>query len=327
MSENTQAEAKVSDTQAVISREESTDHENIGFWKRLKNKTLYFDDGKKRTINKKMVSFSLLGTFPFMLLLLWIRDLSQSQSDTASAPSGVGLPGQLIQGKVIEIPPLAQLDPALPNTSKAFLQGGTSAAQSAKGKNPLYSGTQVISRNNGPKKIPPGLMLKAKLVSGASNGPVRAEAIDELTMNGETLVPSGAILVGTGHSTEERLLIHFSQMVLSDGTTQSISADALEMSDKIAGLKGSKISHIAARIAASIGLNFVGGMADGLQDSQAQNGAVIRTPSIKNALLNGSERASFDEATQMMNGVKNAQPLIEVPSETPLLLLFSGGQQ
>ena len=70
-------------------------------------------------------------------------------------------------------------------------------------KDPIYSGAQVVSRNNGPKKIPPGLLLKAKLVSGASNGPVRAEATDELNLNGETLVPTGAILVGSGHSTED----------------------------------------------------------------------------------------------------------------------------
>ena len=124
MTENTPDEVKAPELPAMISREEAKDHVTGGIWQRVKNKTLYFDDGKKRTINKKMVSLSLLGTFPFMLLLLWIRDLRQSESSSAEAPSGVGLPGQLIQGKIIEIPPLAELNPAQPGVSKPFLHGG-----------------------------------------------------------------------------------------------------------------------------------------------------------------------------------------------------------
>jgi hypothetical protein len=328
MTEVPTEEVKTQATEVTVSRsDETSSRSDHGFWQKFKNKILYYKDGKKRTINKKTVSITLLSTFPFVLVLLWIRDLRQSQSDTASAPSEVGLPGQLIQGKTIEIPPLANLDQAAPGTSRAFLQGGGNGTRGLRaGKDPLYSGTQVISRNTGPKKIPPGLLLNAKLVTGASNGPVKAEATDDLSLNGETFVPAGTILNGAGHSTEERLFIHFNQMVLADGTTQTISADAIEMSDKIAGLKGSKVSHVAARIAAGIGLNFVGGMTDALQDSTALNGAVIRAPSMKNALLNGSERATFDEATQMMNGIKNTQPIIEVPPETPIMLLFTEAQ-
>ena len=68
-------------------------------------------------------------------------------------------------------------------------------------------------------------------------------------------------------------------MVFKDGTVGDISAQACDQADKIVGLKGSKVGNKVVNIAGSIGLGFVGGMSEGLQDSEGQQGAVIRKSS------------------------------------------------
>ena len=86
-------------------------------------------------------------------------------------------------------------------------------------------GLQKIDRHKA-GQIPPGSLVKAILVTGASNGPVRAETTEALRIGGETLIPAGATLLGTGQSTEERLMIRFSQVVFRDGSFENIQAQA-----------------------------------------------------------------------------------------------------
>lgn len=98
-------------------------------WRRLISQALYFQDGNKKTIRKRIVSWLLLASLPFMTLLLWLRDSQTGRSNSGGDSSEVGLPGQLIQGKVIEVPPLAPADMSMPAASRTFLQGGTHPAR------------------------------------------------------------------------------------------------------------------------------------------------------------------------------------------------------
>lgn len=186
-------------------------------------------------------------------------------------------------------------------------------------------GIQKIERRH-TGDIPPGSMVTAVLVTGASNGSVRAEVKEPLQIQGEPFVPAGATLLGTGQSTEERLLIHFRKIIFADGTFDNIQAEAADSEDKIVGLHGSKIGSMALKYGAAIGLNFVGGMAEGLQDRQFVGGQVVSTPDAKNALLNGTSRATLDLANDTMSNLKNRAPVIEVPAGKEILVLFDGGQ-
>ncbi len=69
----------------------------------------------------------------------------------------------------------------------------------------------VLGGKNRPAtgKIPPGSFVKATLLTGASNGPVRAE-VSGLTLNGETLIEEGTTLLSNGQSNEDPLTIQFS---------------------------------------------------------------------------------------------------------------------
>jgi hypothetical protein len=196
-------------------------------------------------------------------------------------------------------------------------------ANQSKGRAIQFSGPQVVTRPN-LGKIPPGLMAKAKLISGASNGMVRAELTEDLRFNGETLVEAGTILVGTGSSTEERLFIKFDQMVSKEGAVSQISAQACDSSDQIVGLKGSKLGNRAWKMAGSIGLGFVGGLSEGLQDVHGENGVEVQAPTLKNALLRGTAQAALDQSREMIAESRDKQPVIEVKSGTEILILMEG---
>ena len=165
-------------------------------------------------------------------------------------------------------------------------------------------------------------MVKATLRSGASNGPVRAEITEGLSVAGELLIPSGTIILGQGQSGDERLMIHFRQMIFPDGAVESVEAEVCDAADKIVGLKGSRVNSQALKLAMGIGLNFAGGASDALQDSTGEYGAVVRPPSLRNAMLNGAGTAALAQSREIMSDVKNKPAIYEVPAETPVLVLF-----
>ncbi len=186
-------------------------------------------------------------------------------------------------------------------------------------------GLQKIDRRQ-KGQIPPGSLVRAVLVTGASNGPVRAEIKEDLRIQGETLVPEGAILLGSGRSTEERLTISFSQMVFKDGSFVGIQAQAADAEDKTVGLKGSKVGRYALKYGAAIGLNFVGGMAEGLQDRKIVGQEVVTKADARNALLNGTSKATLEMANQTMNDIKNSAPIIEVEAGKEIYVIFEGSR-
>jgi type IV secretory pathway VirB10-like protein len=186
-------------------------------------------------------------------------------------------------------------------------------------------GLQKIDRRK-PGQIPPGSLVKAVLVTGASNGPVRAETTEALRIQGETLIPIGATLLGTGQSTEDRLMVRFSQVVFKDGSFENIQAQAADVEDKTVGLKGSKVGKYAIKYATAIGFNFVGGMAEGLQEREVVGQQVVTKPTAKNALLNGTSKATLEMANETMNDLKNSAPIIQIKSGQEIFIIFENGQ-
>lgn len=171
-------------------------------------------------------------------------------------------------------------------------------------------------------QIPPGSMLKAVLITGASDGPVKAEVSEALIIQGETLIPAGTTLIGAGGSTEDRLMIRFNQVVFKDGSFESIQGYAADIDDKTIGLKGSKVSKYALKYATAIGLNFVGGMAEGLKEKEVVNQQVVNSPSAKNALLSGTNKATIEMASETMTDIRNSAPVIQIKSGQEILVFF-----
>lgn len=223
----------------------------------------------------------------------------------------------------IPTPHPAELSGAMPLELESYSQKNETATpqNGQRGTVIRYAGVQSISR---PKaaRIPPGSVVRAVLTTGASNGPVRAELKEGLRIQGETLLPEGSALIGSGQSTEDRLYIRFGQVVYRDGSFETIHAQAADTEDQIVGLKGSKVGRYAMKLGAAVGLNFVSGMAEGLQQKEAVGQQVVNKADARNAFLNGASRASLELANETMSGLKNQTPVIEVKAETEILVLF-----
>lgn len=185
----------------------------------------------------------------------------------------------------------------------------------------FYTGPQKMRRPNS-GKIPPGSMVKAQLLTGASSGLVRAKTLQALEVAGEEFVPSGSILLGQGRSAEHRLYIQFGQLVFPDGGYITIQAQAADKSDKIVGLRGSKVGAYASRLAGAVALNFASGYSEGLKQKEVQQGVVVDKASSKNALLNGASAAALELSQQEFQKLKNQPPLIEVEEGMEFYVIF-----
>lgn len=266
--------------------------------------------GRKLTIHSKKMFWWLAGTVLFVATSQIVLDTNVdvpsrgtiSSPDTVSENNFESIP----EATISEI-------------------NGFSGRRSNGGISVRLAGLQVISRPRNLALIPPGSFMEAKLASGASNGLVRAEVSKALSVNGDIVIPEGAFLVGSGSSSEDRLFVRFSQVVFKDGTFGNLNAEACDQSDKIVGLKGSKVGNKALQLTGSLGLGFLGGFSTALQDTKGQQGAVVSEPSLKNALLNGTATTALEESKNMMQDLKNRQPIIEVPQGTSICVMVSGG--
>ncbi len=220
---------------------------------------LFKKEGLKIALNLKFLMWSMA----FLFLLTSLVSILTPAPKVVINMGGMSEPQIIGQDSVVTIKDLG------------VIGSSNSLYSSSKRKPSNQIGPHVIAR---PRlgEIPPGVFVSAILVSGASNGPAKAELTEDITLNGETVVSKGAVLVGRGTSTEERLHIKFEKIVYKDGTAEKINATACDIGDKIVGVKGSKISKRALKMGASIGLGFIGGLSDGLQETEVQGGVAVR---------------------------------------------------
>jgi hypothetical protein len=174
-------------------------------------------------------------------------------------------------------------------------------------------------------QIPPGAEAHAVLLSGATNGLIKARLSQPLRVDGISILDAGTILVGDGRSTEERLFINFTKAVFRDGKFIRISAQAYELTDQILGLKGSRVGDYTMKLAASSGLYFISGMAAGLKQQDALMPGQVARPTVGDAALTGVSTAAGEQAKQYLEEMKNKAPIIEVKAGTEFILTFDGG--
>jgi hypothetical protein len=269
------------------------------------------------SVVKKLKSVARLKFWGTLLVILVISFLLEfARSDRVSKLTAHATrfePGSEkvhLDGDKIIIPALVlryQRDTALPMWAKAKVT-------------PI----QLLSFINA-KDIPPGAEGRAVLLTGATNGLIKARLIEPVKFDGVSLLDAGVLLIGQGRSTEERLYVDFRKAVYRDGKSVNISAEAYDASDTILGLKGSRVGDFALKLAASSGLNFLAGMAVGLEAPAFDQTGRPQQPSAGGAALNGVSKAAGDHAKTYMEDVKNHAPIIEVKTGTVFTVTFDGG--
>lgn len=271
-----------------------------------------FRDGKKLSIDRKKLLYALIGAF---VLLAIVQLLFGKETSLAPKANPIELSSTQLSGRQIKLSP-AELDaervPSKQDPKTRLVR--------------TFSGPQVVARPRNLKAIPAGTMGEAVLVTGASNGLVHAELLSGISAGGTTELEPGVLLVGKANSTAERLMVQFSQAVFSDGTMGDINAHACDAEDRIVGLKGSNVAIKALNIAGSIGLGLIGGLAEGLQETHGQQGAVVKDPTIKNALLNATSRTALEQSGNLMSDLQGRKPLIEVPAGKKICVIFGGAR-
>ncbi len=270
---------------------------------------LYRKEGRKLSINAKVTAWM------FGLLILAgsaYSILSEFFEPTPSESNGpIAFNEQMSSDEKIQVP-----------------TGDSEFRKQASPKGPTkvmtsYSGLQIVQRPNF-GKIPPGTMVKAKFATGALNGPVKAVLMESLFVNSEEIAPEGTILVGNGNSGDDRLTVQFTKMVFQDGKSQNVQGQACDLSDQTVGVKGKKVSKYAVLLATGAGLNFLGGLAEGLQETQVQNGVATKKSDLKNAALNGASKAALDQSQEVLSELRNKKSGVQVDSGKEFYILFEG---
>ena len=187
----------------------------------------------------------------------------------------------------------------------------------------IVSKLSIISRDS-KATIAPGAEVKAKLVTAATDGRVKAILLEDLESFDEVLAKEGTVLLGKGQSGEERLFINFQKMIHPNGKVLNIKADTYDLRDQTLGIKGSKIGKRALKYLATTGLHFAAGVSQGLQDTKVKDGVSFTDSSLKNALLNGAGTAALSQSKEMMESLKEKQNLIHVKAGTDILIVFEG---
>ena len=172
--------------------------------------------------------------------------------------------------------------------------------------------------------IPMGAEVKAKLITGATDGMVKVVLTEDLEVSGHTFLPEGTLLIGTGTSGDDRLNIIFTAAVFEDGTSAPVNAVAYDSRSKLLGLEGSVMSRRAIKLAAATGLNFIAGVSQGLEDVQVNQGITVSQNSVKNSLLRGAGVAALEQSKEMMGHAKDKQSVIYVKAGEELVIVFQG---
>jgi type IV secretory pathway VirB10-like protein len=265
-----------------------------------------YQSGEKLKLSSVSVFWILA---PLFLLLPWVIYIRNSQiGKEVSSPFSVKAPQLMEEIGVLKIPEMSERDPEPKRKINETLV--------------TYSALQVVGAST--RGIAAGSQVKAVLVTGASNGLIKAKTSESLVVEGDVLLNSGVTLIGQGQSGEDRLFVVFKKLVWPDGTSKQVTAYGYDMSDMIAGLKGSKVQTHSLKFGAAAGLNFLGGLSEGLQDTQVFNGVAVKSNNLRNAALNGMGKAALDQGKSILESVRNQENVIEVKANTPIWVVFGG---
>lgn len=271
---------------------------------------VYLREGRKKRISLGFlkISFGLVA-----LLFVGFQLLSAFKSETeAIEVVGFDIPTNIVDS----------------NTVALEHYGGTASNKSqpkkaAKTRPLFFEVIKPVSfkRTN---KIPSGIEVNASLVSGGSNGIVKARISEAIVSDGETLAEKGSVLLGEGSSTDERLYIKFYKLVRPGFADLKVSAQAFDNQDRILGLKGSKVGDTIFKIAASSGLFFLSGMAEGMQNQT--DSFMPHKKSTKDAALQGVAQATVEHGREIVSSMNN-KSIIEVKHSTPIIVIFENGDE
>ena len=168
-----------------------------------------------------------------------------------------------------------------------------------------------------------GSEFKAKLIKGASDGPVQAQVIENVIVDGSVIIPKNSILLGSASSAEDRLLIEFKKIQLNGGGQKPFKGQGYDATDSFLGIKADKMNRFIGKVATGVALGFVGGMAEGLKETQVQNGLIYKAGNLNNALLNGVSVTALEQSKKTLESSDQKETRVLVNAETLITVIVT----
>jgi type IV secretory pathway VirB10-like protein len=177
--------------------------------------------------------------------------------------------------------------------------------------------------------VPLGSMVRCilihNIVTNNFNAPVIAQVWEDFYFNGELLLPFGTRIYGTAFAgrQRDRITVKFHNIVFQDGKTLKIDAIALSK-DGSGGLTGTIIDNRNKKIFVQMAMNFLGGLAAGLQQTatNAVTGLTEVESNSRNAILNGVANTFEKEAKRTEKEVEDAKGYAVVLAGNELVVYF-----
>jgi hypothetical protein len=149
--------------------------------------------------------------------------------------------------------------------------------------------------------IPPGMELPCELLTTVSTSSknVFATLLTDLRVDGELLAQKGARISGKLLEVNDRYHISFNSIETLTHDKKAISALAVDIDDKSAGISPNKWRGKFVEAGKNLGLTFLSGLADGLKTP-------TRKATLSNALLNGTSEAAKSEAQNTISEMRSS---------------------
>ena len=214
---------------------------------------------------------------------------------------------------------------------------------SAKPVSPINTKMIVFDNTNAYQSnqlVPLGSMVKCLLihniVTNNFEAPVIAQVWEDFYFDGKLLLPFGTRIYGTASSGKQRdrVTVRFDNIVFQDGKTIKINAIGLSK-DGSGGLTGTVIDEHNKQTFIQMALNFLSGMALGLQQTATNQVTGINEieAGSRNAILNGAANAFQGEAQRIKGDTESAKGYAIVLAGSDLIVYFQkqadveGGQE
>lgn len=293
-------------------------------------KAFYLSDGGKERINLKLI-FSVSGAI-FGLLFLITSLMSNHEETGHSKRSDRRLFPSENRSATIEVEPnnvetfrAATLEPQVTKEERPSRSKSTPIQLKAQ---------QVISRGSDESEgggLPTGTNLIGKLLSAVDtremSSMVRVLLPYGARFQGRDYLARDTILVGRASYSGkgERVFLTFERAISPNGQEIPIQAHALDTSDYVNGLRGHLHSETGVRIAGTLGLTMISGMADVLTERTAHGDFGITTPksTMRNAVLQGASRVTEMEASRQAEGLAQASPYVTLDAGMDMIVTLS----
>lgn len=201
-----------------------------------------------------------------------------------------------------------------------------------------YRAKQVISRDDSGKKsqMPTGANFIGKLLTAVDsrdlNSLIKVLLPYGMKFKGEEFLEKDSILIGKASYSGkgDRFFLTFDRAILPSGDEKTISGYALDTSDYSNGVVGEYHSESGVRIASTLGLTLVSGMADVLTEKTISGGgfgstSVVTTNStIKNAGIHGISKVTEMEASRQGEALAQTPPYVTLEAGKDLIITLTG---